>query len=311
MAKESSKESTALLFQRYVWLVDTIYRASGITYEQINERWVSSSLNRSGDDFPLKTFHNHKTAIRDMFDIDIECNKRNGYTYYIDNSDDMERGGVRSWLLNTFAINNLINESHKIKHRILFEQIPSGQQFLIPIIEAMRDGTTLEVTYQSYFLGHPSTFELEPYCVKVFKQRWYVVGNSPLKEIRIYSLDRIQLLQPTQNSFAIPPNFDAESYFSNSFGISNYGQPEFVEVKVFSENKKDCYFKSLPLHHSQEIIEQTKTHTIFRYFIQPTYDFKVELLSHAAELEVLSPKWLRDELSDIAKKQYQLYNYKC
>lgn len=79
-----------------------------------------------------------------MFDINIECNRKAGYIYYIENSDDMERGGVRSWLLNTFAVNNLINESHKLKHRILFENIPSGQKFLTQIIEAMRDGKTVK-----------------------------------------------------------------------------------------------------------------------------------------------------------------------
>lgn len=62
----------------------------------------------------------------------------------------MERGDARQWLLNTFAVNNLINESHKLKNRILFEHIPSGQQFLTPIIEAMLDNMTIEITYQSF-----------------------------------------------------------------------------------------------------------------------------------------------------------------
>ena len=77
MSRSSSKESTARLFHRYVWLVDTIFRAGRITFEQINERWVNSNLNSTGEDFPLKTFHNHKTAIRDMFDIDIEWERWN------------------------------------------------------------------------------------------------------------------------------------------------------------------------------------------------------------------------------------------
>ena len=100
MKKTTSKENTARLFNRYVWLVDLIYRYNHkITFEEINDRWINSDLNSSGEELPLKTFHNHKTAISDMFDIDIECDRRNGYTYYIDNADDMERGGVRSWLV--------------------------------------------------------------------------------------------------------------------------------------------------------------------------------------------------------------------
>lgn len=178
MNRQSSKESTSYLFNRYVWLVDTIYRSGRITFEAINEKWSRSELNDSGEDIPLRTFHNHRKAIEQMFDINIECNKRNGYSYFIENSDDMERGDVRSWLLNTFAINNLINESHKLKSRILFEQIPSGQHFLVPIIEAMRESRTIDMTYQSFWRDEPSTFEVEPWCVKVFKQRWYLVAKS-------------------------------------------------------------------------------------------------------------------------------------
>ena len=40
----SSKSNTAVLFNRYVWLVDTIYRAGRLSFEEINERWVRSSL---------------------------------------------------------------------------------------------------------------------------------------------------------------------------------------------------------------------------------------------------------------------------
>jgi hypothetical protein len=124
--KKNSKDSTSNLFNRYVWLVDIIYRRGKITFEEINEYWQRTLLNIDREDLPLRTFHNHRQAIEQMFDINIECDKRNGYKYYIENTDDMEHGGVRSWLLNTFAVNNLINESHKLKRRILFEKIPSG-----------------------------------------------------------------------------------------------------------------------------------------------------------------------------------------
>lgn len=305
--RTSSKENTANLFNRYVWLVDTVYQAGKTTFEAINDKWSRSILNESGEDIPLRTFHNHRKAIEQMFDINIECDKKNGYVYYIENSDDLKRGGVRSWLMNTFAVNNLINESHKLKNRILFEHIPSGQQFLTPIIEAMRDNLTVEVVYQNYWHDKPHTFEVHPYCVKVFKQRWYVVGNSAKEEIRIYSLDRVQSLQITENKFALPKDFDGEEYFINSFGISNYGKAEFVAIKVFNGDKKNRYLESLPLHHSQEMIEQTKDYTVFRYYIKPTYDFRQELLSHGAEVEVISPLWFREEIIAIINEQKRNY----
>ena len=284
------------LFNRYIWLVDTIYRADGITFEEINEKWLRNSMSE-GMDLPLKTFHNHRKAIEDMFDINIVCDKRGGYKYYIENADDMEKGGVRTWLLNTFAVNNLINESHHLKRRIVFEQIPSGQNFLTPVIEAMRDGMSIEIKYKSFWRQDEYTTEVEPYFVKVFKQRWYLIARNKIKEaIRIYALDRIHALAQTGNAFVMPKDFSPEEYFYNSFGIISQDNcpPEIVELKVYGTQKE--YFRTLPLHHSQEEVESADGYSIFRYYLSPTYDFIQEILSHGCEVEVLSPQHLRDEV---------------
>ena len=284
------------LFNRYIWLVDTIYRADGITFEEINEKWLRNSMSE-GLDLPLKTFHNHRKAIEDMFDINIVCDKRGGYKYYIENADDMEKGGVRTWLLNTFAVNNLINESHHLKRRIVFEQIPSGQNFLTPVIEAMRDGMSIEIKYKSFWRQDEYTTEVEPYFVKVFKQRWYLIARNKIKDaIRIYALDRIHALTQTGNAFVMPKDFSPEEYFYNSFGIISQDNcpPEIVEQKVYGTQKE--YFRTLPLHHSQEEVENADGYSIFRYYLSPTYDFIQEILSHGCEVEVLSPQHLRDEV---------------
>lgn len=62
-SRGSSKSNTAVLFNRYVRLVDTIYRAGRISSEEINEQWERSSLNDMDEELPLKTFHNHKNAL--------------------------------------------------------------------------------------------------------------------------------------------------------------------------------------------------------------------------------------------------------
>lgn len=295
------------LFRRYIWLIDTIYRAGKITLEEINAKWLRNEMSE-GEKLPRRTFHNHRAAIEEIFNINIECDKRNGYVYYIDNKDDMERGGVRSWLLNTFAVNNLINESHRLKHRILFEQIPSGQQYLAPIIEAMRDELTLEITYQSFWRDKPNTFEVEPYCVKVFRQRWYLLAFSPFyKALRIYALDRIQDLHTTGKTFGLPKKFDAHAFFESSFGIivDETVEPCVVKLKVF--NNKRRYFQTLPLHASQQEIETADDYSVFSYFISPTFDFKQEILSHGDEIEVLAPERFREEMGRTAQGMRRLY----
>ena len=293
------------LFNRYIWLVDTIYRhPEGMTFEEINEKWERSG-HSDGNTLPLRTFHNHRTAIEDLFEINIECNKSN-YKYYIDNADDLAKAGVRKWLLNTFAVNNLINESHKLKQRIQFEDIPSGQQYLTTIIEAMRDGIKLTMCYQSYWHDKPAEFDIEPYFVKVFKQRWYVIAKSNL--LRIYALDRIQSLRPTTHKFKMPDDFDPEGYFNNCYGIIHDIRVEPVEVIIKVTENQSNYLRALPLHHSQNEIETSPEYSLFQYFIKPTFDFRQELLSMGEDIEVIAPISFRKEMKDIFKKMSKKYS---
>lgn len=291
------------LFKRYVWLVDTIYRFEKISFEALNEKWKRNPMSE-GNPIPLRTFHNHRIAIEEMFDINIECDKST-YEYYIDNAEDIRQSGVRSWLLNTFAVNNLINESHKLKHRIQFENIPSGQQYLTTIIEAMRDCVKLEMTYQSYWKDESSVYEIEPYFVKVFKQRWYVIAQSD--KIRIYALDRIKNLSVMTNSFKMPEGFDSEVYFMDYYGVIHDDEilPQTVKLKFNSGQAN--YVRALPLHHSQKEIETTTDFSVFEYFIKPTFDFRQEILLQGEDVEVLAPVSFRTEVKNIVESMRKKY----
>lgn len=295
------------LFDKYIWLVDTIYRAGKITFEEINERWLRSRLSE-GEDIPLRTFHNWRIAIEQVFDININCNRKGGYYYYIENADDMQKGGIRNWLLNTFAVNNLINESHHLKRRILFEEIPSGRKYLTPVIEAMRDGLEIELYYQSYWYEEPSTYTLQPYCIKVFKQRWYVIGFCKERNnIRTFSLDRIQQLTTLDAKFVYPKDFDPEAYFADYFGIMIENKKlETIRIKVYGMHVQ--YIRALPLHRSQCEIETTVDYSIFEYRMKPTLDFRQELLSRGADVEVLAPLTFREEMIQSVEKMSSLYN---
>ena len=170
-SRKSSKIATSRLFKRYVWLLDVINRYGRMSFEDVNKHWRKSYLNEDEEDIPLRTFHDHRIAIEEMFDIIIDCDKRDGFKYYIDNSDDLKKSDIRNWMLNSFAVNNLMNENRKLRHRILFGQIPSGQPYLTQIIEAMRDERTLEINYHSFQHDEPYCFEIEPYCIKIFRNR--------------------------------------------------------------------------------------------------------------------------------------------
>ncbi len=290
------------LFNRYVWLVDTIHRAEGITFEEINKKWLQTDWSE-GQKIPSRTFHNHRNKIEELFNITIECDNYNRYFIATDMDD-----GLRNWLLNTFTVNNLIHESYSLKDRILFEEIPSGQTFLTTIIEGMRDGVTLQFQYQPFWHSEVLHLEINPYCVKIFKQRWYVLGkNTALKEMRIYALDRIQSMTATNIKFKFPKSFKADAYFENAYGIAVY--PEIaackIKLKVFGNSLK--YIQTLPLHHSQREVESNKKYSVFQYSIAPTKDFMQEILSYGDDIEVLCPESFRSEISTTINKMNELY----
>lgn len=290
------------VFNRYIWLVDTINRAGRISFEEINKKWLRIDWSE-GQNIPLRTFHNHRKKIEELFDINIECNSYNEY-FIATGMDD----GLRKWLLNTFTVNNLIHESYSLKDRILFGEIPSGQFFLTTIIEAMRDGVTIQFQYKPFWYSEIPEIEIKPYCIKIFKQRWYVLGENKMnKKLRIYALDRIQTITPTNKKFKIPKSFKADTYFENAYGIVVHPEIPACEVKLKVYGKSRKYIQTLPLHHSQKEVESNKEFSILKYFIAPTKDFMLEILSHGDEIEVLSPESFRNEIADKIKEMNKLY----
>ena len=294
-------------FNRYIWLIDVINRHGHISRKNISDLWARSTLNEVGESYlPERTFHNHIEAIYNTFGIEVKCDRSLGY--YISNSEDIEGGGIKKWLLQSLSLNNLLNESTNMRNSIIFEEVPSSEKYLTPIIEAIRDRKAIEITYQGFNKDHSTTFEVEPYCLKQFKQRWYMVAKSAASDKPwIYGLDRIQNLHRTDRSYKIPKKFTAEGYFKDLFGIctDDNKSAESIEIKV--DNPQFHYFNSLKLHESQTPIEESPDYTIFRYHIVPTYDFTQELLSKSDSIEVLKPQWYRDEIKNTLKKMLNRY----
>lgn len=280
-------------FKRYIWLVDLINRRKYVSFKEISEAWMRSPLNETGDPLSERTFFNHKDAIAGMFGIEILNDRSLGF--YIGRSD-VGSDETSDWMLHTLCLNNVLHENADMKDRILMEKVPSSERFLTDIISAMRDFRVTSLCYQSFRHPEPFCFNVRPYCVKYFKQRWYLLGDSDLG-LRIYSLDRFVDMEELEEHFEIPKGFDAEEYFGNYFGVIIGEEPEDVKIRVVPDQVK--YFRTLPLHGSQRETVQEDGSSVFSYHIAPTFDFVQEILSHGADVEVLEPAELRESIADI------------
>lgn len=292
-------------FRRYIWLIELINRKGYISFREISDAWSRSPLNETGAPLSKRTFFNHKDAIFDTFGIEILNDRSLGF--YIGHSD-VGNDETADWMLHTLCMNNLLQENSDMRDRILVDRVPSSEKFLTNVISAMRDSKTIMLYYQSFRHPEPHGFNVRPYCVKFFKQRWYMLGDSDLG-LRVYSLDRFVDMEELDIRYELPKGFDAEGYFRNYFGIIVGEEPVDVEIRVAADQVK--YFRTLPLHKSQKEEPRKDGSSVFRYRIAPTFDFVQEILSHGPDVEVLSPLDLRESIKGDIARMASLYKVPC
>ncbi len=294
-------------FIKYIRLAETIRRVRKITFREINRKWLENDLSE-GIELPKRTFHKWRIAVEELFGLVIECDRKDGYRFYIRYEEALYEGGARNRLFDLLSVSLQLEESKHLRDRILPENMPSGHVFLSAILDAMKKNRLLHIVYRSFRRETPNAFEIEPYCVKAFRQRWYLVAKSTgYEELRLYALDRIEALETTDRSFRYPANFSPEEFFRGCFGViaGDGTDMERVELKVAAAQAD--YLRTLPLHESQEEIARTDEYGIFRYDLRPTFDFQQEILSYGEQAEVLRPAWLRKRMAEKAEQMRNRY----
>ena len=298
------------IFKQYIWIINTIYRSKYITLQELNERWVQTEMSEG---MPMNriTFNRHRAAIEEMFDISIECQRKGGYFYYIDNEEVFKNNNLQHWLLDSLSISNMLMESSLLKERIMLENIPAGKQYLQPIINAMKQGHKLQMTYHKFGQEESYTITIEPYAIKVFKQRWYLLAKNPKREApTVYALDRVKQLIETEETFQFPEDFNTEAFFRDCYGVMNTDE-KAQRIVIRANAPYMNYVRTLPLHHSQKEIKTTDQYADFEFYLKPTFDFRQELLAQGHDVEVLLPAQFRKEMKEMLEKmlsRYQLNN---
>ena len=288
-----------------MWLISTIYDAGKISFEDIASKWDKAYINDLRQPLKLRTFHNHRNAILMQFGVVIEC-QRGSNLYYIDNPDALEKDSINQWLLDSFAVSSLLMDNRSISDRIMLEDVPSGRYYLDVITTAMRGNRQILIDYEDFFGNTIKGLKINPYFIRLFKRRWYVLALIPQeKVIHRFGLDRIKRIETLETKFKYPKSFSPEGYFHDFFGVFHDAAPLTIRLKAYRE--KPNYLRSLPLHHSQCEIESNNDYTIFEYRIAPTYDFIQEILSHGDQLEVLSPEPFRQQIKAIIQEMNAFY----
>lgn len=290
------------LLNKYIWILDTIQRYGRISRKELCRQWLNSNVS-GGEPLARRTFYNYRQGIEELFNINIGYSNST-FEYYIENEGDT--GSLSNWLINSMSINGMLSDAKEISERVMLEEVPSARHYLPTVIEALKTSRKIRFSYTPFYrVNATDGIVLEPYFVRIFKQRWYVIGyNTADKKIKTYSLDRFNDISITDETFLMP-DLRVNDFFRNYFGIITSGsEVKDIVLRVKSEQAK--YFRALPLHHSQRE-EIYDGYSLFYYRMFITYDFVQELLSHGDSITVISPVELKAIIVDQLKKTLQNY----
>ena len=290
---------TSLLFRQYVWLVDNIRRARRITLADLSDRWQRTDLS---DGAPLSrtTFNRHRAAVEEIFGITIGCDADN--RYYIVGGDPMRSDTVQQWMLSTLTVSNIVGEARGLHDRILLENIPTEGDLLRQVVDAMQRSVCLDVSYRRYGRSEDSEWTVEPYCIKLFRRRWYLLCHFESGGFIVLSFDRITSLESTDETFTIDSDFDAEVFFSEYFGVMTDSRLPLQRIVLRAFGNERFALRDLPLHPSQHVLEEADDHVDFELRLRPTSDFLAHILSRGQWAKIISPKSIAQQINDMHRE---------
>jgi len=278
-----------------LWLVRNLLKYKRLTLEQIRQKWVDCEYARSGN-LSRQSFIALRNTAEEILGLVIDCDRRTN-EYYIEAQDGSQ---LSNWLVSTFSITGLASEQKDVRDRILLERPPVGIGFFDLIVEAFREGFALRMKYQKFTDSEPYNCIIEPYCLKHNQQRWYLLARKDHRPyLQTFALDRIVSLEAISDShFSPEADFSAKEYYADSFGvIVDNSLPEDIVLRVHGVGRD--YLRTAPLHASQRERVIDSEVSEFTLKCRPTRDLMLHLLGQGANIEVLKPASIRE---DIAKE---------
>ncbi len=216
-----------------------------------------------------------------------------------------------------FAIDKIIDrvnissnvQDTAIEEYVQFETVDrvGGSEFLEPLLTAIKNKNKVQFEHKGFSSEVAKTRRIHPYLLKEYRNRWYLVGKSELKDkVITFGLDRVSKLTVLSDTYKKNHSFSPDRFFKYSIGItSDDGSPSKIIIEA--EVLLSKYLLSQPLHISQEYLGEKNNVHLFSFFLLPTYELKMQLLGFGKDIKVIEPRELRDEIREVAKSVVALY----
>lgn len=291
---------------RYLLIIRKLRNRRQATFKEINDFLIlESELQSYKLSISKRTFQRDLNEIRSLFNVDIQYNFSDK-VYYI--ADD-EQQDINNRMLEAFDMFNLLNIAEDLSPYIYLEKRrPQGTEHLYGLIHAIKNRLLIRFTYQKFWEDEVTHRTAEPYALKEFKGRWYVLANDRKDNtIKTFGLDRISQLEISRELFKYPENFNINEYFKYCFGIITSPDTEPEEIVLSFEPVQGKYIKSFPLHETQKVIVDNKEELQIKLKLHITHDFIMELLSFGDTVKILKQESMKSEIIAIYQNALNQY----
>ena len=300
---------TTTQIKRYAWVVELLYKRQ-LNIKQINEAWLRSSLSKNDTEKPdRKTWYKCFEDIGMIYGILIDVSpKTQGSKWHIINKEALKGKDIQDWMLSCVAHRNLLEEFLGMYNRTDIEGFPSENGMLEPIAKAMHENRKIEVCYQRYGRSEVKQYIVEPYFIKTYNHRFYVLCKFDTGHFFTLSFDRIRDVRILKDKFSFPNDLFAQDFFQDSFGVMIPNNGEVAQdVVVRAKGTARFYLEDVPLHRSQHIIKEGKDFADFKLHLKVTDDFIGAVMHQADGLEIVSPESVRGRIKMKLEKTLALY----
>lgn len=183
----------------------------------------------------------------------------------------------------------------------------AGIEHLSPLFNAIVNKTPLLIEYKT-FDGNEFSWEIHPYHIKQYNNRWFLIGlnNDEYQSITNVAFDRIVKFDILHKPFienTIIEDFD--DYFYDIVGVSFPADAKVEDVILKFSAHRFPYIKAKPIHGSQKVLsENNKT---IQLKIIPNRELQSIILSFGDDVEVLQPDDLRESIAVKIRNSYRKY----
>jgi len=256
--------------------------------------------------FSRRTLQRDIKEIRIVFGIDIEYSKSNK-GYYISQSETENMNFQR--MMEAFDMFNSLNLAQDLTPFIHLEKRrPQGTENLYGLLHAIKNRFKIKFTYQKFWKEELSQRLVEPYALKEFKNRWYImVKDSKDNDIKSFALDRLTNLEITNQTYQYPDNYSIEQSYRYCFGIISPNDEEPQDIILSFDPFQGKYIKTLPIHDTQQVLVDNDEEMKIKLKLCLTHDLVMELLSFGDNMKVIEPKSLADQIKQAHEKAYRQY----